>query len=188
MVMILQSRYYPIVYQLGGGATSGIVTGLPNGVSFTYSATTRQLTIDGRPSLAIAVPTPFNYTVTTIGSCASQTDSGIITVNPLSTISLSSAVSTTSQIGADGICMGDSIAEIFYTYGGGATSFSISGLPAGVQAQATGNPNEVRIFGEPNTGSTVMEIFTYTISTTGNPCAPETSLSGVIQVKSISIH
>ncbi len=27
-----------------------------------------------------------------------------------------------------------------------------------------------------------MEIFTYTISTTGNPCAPETSLSGVIQV------
>ena len=172
----------PIVYQLGGGATSGIVTGLPNGVSFTYSATTRQLTIDGRPSLAIAVPTPFNYTVTTIGSCASQTDSGIITVNPLSTISLSSAISTTSQIGSDGICMGDSIAEIFYTYGGGATSFSISGLPAGVQAQATGNPNEVRIFGEPNTGSTVMEIFTYTISTTGNPCAPETSLSGVIQV------
>ena len=38
----------PIVYQLGGGATSGFVTGLPNGVSFTYSATTRQLTIDGR--------------------------------------------------------------------------------------------------------------------------------------------
>ena len=31
-------------------------------------------------------------TVTTIGSCASQTDSGIITVNPLSTISLSSPV------------------------------------------------------------------------------------------------
>ena len=27
-----------------------------------------------------------------------------------------------------------------------------------------------------------MEIFTYTISTTGNPCAPATSLSGVIQV------
>ena len=42
---------------------------------------------------------------------------GIITVNPLSTISLSSAISTTSQIGSDGICMGDSIAEIFYTYG-----------------------------------------------------------------------
>ena len=126
----------PIVYQLGGGATSGIVTGLPNGVSFTYSATTRQLTIDGEPSLAIAVPTDFNYTVTTIGSCASQTDSGIITVNPLSTISLSSAISTTSQIGADGICMGDSIIDIFYTYGGGATFFSISGLPNGVQAQA----------------------------------------------------
>ena len=172
----------PIIYQLGGGATSGIVTGLPNGLSFTYSATTRQLTIDGRPSLAIAVPTPYNYTITTIGSCASQTDSGIITVNPLSTISLSSAVSTTSQIGADSICMGDSIVEIFYTYGGGATSFSVSGLPAGVLAQATGNPNEVRIFGEPNTGSTIMELFTYTISTTGNPCAPETSLSGVIQV------
>ena len=32
------------------------------------SATTRQLTIDGEPSLAIAVPTNFNYTVTTIGS------------------------------------------------------------------------------------------------------------------------
>ena len=78
--------------------------------------------------------------------------------------------------------MGDSIVDILYTYGGGATSFSISGLPNGVQAQPTGNFNEVRIFGEPNTGNTVMEIFTYTISTTGNPCAPETSLSGVIQV------
>ena len=78
--------------------------------------------------------------------------------------------------------MGDSIVDILYTYGGGATFFSISGLPNGVQAQPTGNPNEVRIFGEPNTGATVMEIFTYTISTTGNPCAPETSLSGVIQV------
>ena len=68
--------------------------------------------------VAIAAPTNFNYTVTTIGSCASQTDSGIITVNPLSTISLSSAVSTTSQIGANGICMGDSIVDILYTYGG----------------------------------------------------------------------
>ncbi len=128
-----------------------IVTGLPNGVSFTYSATTRQLTIDGEPSLAIAVPTDFNYTVTTIGSCASQTDSGIITVNPLSTISLSSAVSTTSQIGANGICMGDDIVEILYTYGGRATSFSISGLPNGVQAELTSNTNEVRIFGKPDT-------------------------------------
>ena len=57
-----------------------------------------------RETILVIVPTPFNYTVTTIGSCASQTDSGIITVT-LSTISLSSAVSTTSQIGANGICM-----------------------------------------------------------------------------------
>ena len=38
--------------------------------------------------------------------------------------------------------MGDSIVDILYTYGGGATFFSISGLPNGVQAQPTGNPNE----------------------------------------------
>ncbi len=171
----------PIVFQVGGGAVAAVVTGLPSGMSFTYSNTTKQVIIDGRPSSAVTVTTDFNYTVRTIGTCSDTTDTGRITVDPLPSLILSSNVSTTSQVGANAVCMGADITEIFYQMGGSASFFTATGLPNGVQAQATGVPGQIRIYGQPNTGALITEVFVYTISTTG-PCEPQASLSGTIQV------
>ena len=144
----------PIVFELGGGANTAAVTGLPSGMTFTYSPTTKRVTISGTTSISISVPTDFPYTVTTIGTCSDTTETGIITVNPLSTLVLTSAVSTTQQIGDDGKCddsngRGEEIDPITYTFGGGATSFIASGLPNGVNAAPAG-ANGIIISGKPN--------------------------------------
>ena len=172
----------PIVFEIGGGATSAIVTGLPDGMSFTYSSTTKRVVIDGRPSVTITNTTNYDYTVTTIGTCSDISDTGRITVNPLSNIILTSVASSSVQVGTNGVCDGtDSIVDITYTYGGGATFFTVTGLPPGIDADPAG-ANQVRIHGIPSTGDTYTRIWDYTITTSGNPCAPEASLSGQIQV------
>ena len=176
----------PIVFQLGGGANTAVVTGLPSGMTFTYSPTTKRVTISGTTSVSITVPTDYTYTVTTIGTCSDTTDNGTITVNPLSTLVLTSSASTTQQINDDGKCddsngKGEDIDQITYTFGGGATSFIASGLPNGVNAVQVG-ANGISITGKPNTGDTFTRIWDYTITTAGNPCSPEVTLRGKIQV------
>ena len=89
-----------ITYLFGGTATGATVTGLPTGVTFSVSGNT--VIISGSPT-----PTgTISYTVTTTGgACGTSSLSGSITVNPVSTLTLTSAVSTTSQ----SICLNDSI-------------------------------------------------------------------------------
>jgi hypothetical protein len=60
----------PIIFEVGGGAVAAVVTGLPSGMSFTYSNTTKRVIIDGRPSTGVIVSTDFSYIITTIGSCS----------------------------------------------------------------------------------------------------------------------
>src|SRR5205085_2662257 len=69
-----------IKYSVGSGGIGAAVTGLPAGVTGSYNAGV--FTITGAPS----VSGTFNYTVTTIGSCANSSLGGSITVNPNSTI------------------------------------------------------------------------------------------------------
>ena len=149
----------PIIFEISGGATSGVVTGLPNGLTFTYSPTSKRITISGTPSVSINVPTDYPYVVTTIGVCSDTTENGVIKVNPLSTLVLTSAASTTQQIGDNGKCddsngNGENIDPITYTFGGGATSFVVGGpdgLPPGINAVQVG-ANGISITGVPNTG------------------------------------
>ena len=176
----------PIVFEIGGGANTAVVTGLPSGMTFTFSPTTKRVTILGTTSISISVPTDFTYTVTTIGTCSDTTDTGVITVNPLSTLVLTSAASSTQQIGDNGKCddsngKGEDIDPITYTFGGGAASFIANGLPNGVNAVQVG-ANGISITGKPNTGDTYTRIWPYTITTSGNPCSPEVVLTGQIQV------
>jgi len=98
----------PIVYTVGGGATGAGVTGLPSGMSGTFSGST--LTLNGTPT----VSGTFNYTVTTTGnSCTIATATGTITVNgsvtptftavaPICAGAALSALPTTSNNGITG--------------------------------------------------------------------------------------
>ena len=107
--------------------------------------------------------------------CASPltgTSSGITTtVNPLSTLALTSASTTSNQQ----VCINAPINTILYSIGGSATGATITGLPAGVSSAFAGGL--IAITGTPTSAGS----YTYTVATTGG-CAPAAALSGVINV------
>ena len=79
-----------ITYTVANGATSVTDTGFPTGVTGSYDVTTGIYTITGTPN----IDGIFNYTLTTVGGCGSDTINGTITVNPAATIVLTSAAGT----------------------------------------------------------------------------------------------
>jgi gliding motility-associated-like protein len=136
------------------GATSATITGLPTGVSGNWAANV--VTITGSPNTNVG--SPFTYTITLNGGCGTVVKTGTITVTPNNTIALTSAVNTDNQT----VCISSPLVNI--TYGTtGATSATITGLPAGVAGNWAANV--VTITGSPNTN--VGSSFTYTITLNG---------------------
>jgi len=140
-----------ITYTIGGSATGASASGLPSGVTGSYSAGT--FTISGIPTITGTFP----YTVTTSGgTCAPATASGTIFVQS-SQITLTSVMYSNDQL----ICFGNPITTITYDVGGPVIA---NDLPAGVTATYTpGIPNTLSISGTP----TVNGAFYYTISAVG---------------------
>jgi len=158
-----------ITYSVGGTGTGASVSGLPTGVTGSYSAGV--FTISGTPTVAGV----YNYTVTTSGTCTAVTATGTITVNAQS-ISLSSAVGTNAQ----SVCKNSAITSITYTVGGTATGASVSGLPAGVTGSYSAGV--LTISGAPSAAGS----FSYTVTTSGS-CSPAATASGTITVNQQSI-
>ena len=154
----------PIVYNLGGGATGGIVTfSPPTPAGITWNNVANVVTISGASS---AVGT-YTYTVQSFGLCGQSTATGTITINNLASVTLVSGNPSPT------ICMNASFpTPIRYSITPSADSLLISGsLPTGVAFNAiTGT-----LSGTPSQSGT----FPYTISSVtgcGN------TLSGVITV------
>ncbi len=157
-----------ITYLIGGGGTGATVTGLPTGVTGTYSSST--FTISGTPS----VTGTFNYIVTTNGPCTQASATGTIQVNPDASITLTSGAGTNSQT----VCINNPITAITYSVSGGGTGASASGLPTGVTGLYSGGV--FTISGTPSVSGT----FTYTVTTTGT-CMQATA-NGTITVNANS--
>jgi len=156
----------PIAYTTANGATGATVTGLPTGVTGSFSA--GQFTINGTPTVSGI----FNYTVTTTGGCGSVSLNGTITVDPGATIVLLSAAGTVSQ----SVCNNTPITTIQYTIGGTATGATVTGLPNGVTAVFSAGV--LTISGTPiSTGP-----YYFTVTATGG-CSP-VSTTGLISVNS----
>jgi hypothetical protein len=143
-------------------ATGANVTGLPAGVSFSFSG--GKVQISGTPTVSGTI----TYTVTTTGSSCNTSVTGTLTVNSPATLTLSSAAGTNSQT----VCQNSAITAVQYTLGGGATGAIVTGLPTGVTFNSSGG--SVEISGTP----TVTGTFTYTVTTTGASC--NTSVNGTI--------
>ena len=148
-------------------ATGATVTGLPAGLAGVWSGNV--FTISGAPTASGIFP----YTITTTGGCnpSGATATGVITVTPANTITLTSAPGTPAQT----VCINTPITNIRYSTTI-ATGVNFSGLPAGVSgnwvagvATISGTPTNA-------TGSP----FTYTITTIGG-CGVA-SISGTISV------
>lgn len=145
------------------GATGAVVSGLPSGVSGSWASNV--VTISGTPT----VTGTFTYTVALPGGCGTSSASGIITVTPDNTVSLSSAAGTNAQTK----CINTAITNITYATTG-ATGATVSGLPSGVAGNWASNV--VTISGTP----AVAGNYTYTVALTGG-CGTTTS-TGVINV------
>lgn len=154
-----------IDYQIGGGATGVIFSGLPTGVSGNLAGTIASIT--GSPTTAGS----YTYTLTTTGTCNQTSINGTITVSMASSLVLSSSPGTDNQT----VCVNSSITPINYTIGGSSTGVSVSGLPLGVSSSFSAGV--LTITGAPST----VGMFNYSVTTTGGTCAPVT-LNGTIQV------
>ncbi len=106
------------------GATGASFSGLPAGVTGTWSNST--ITISGTPS----VTGSFAYTVTLTGGCSTASSSGTFTVTKANTISLQSAINSDTI----SICAKLSISNIVYRTTG-ATGATFNGLPEGVTGE-----------------------------------------------------
>ncbi|MEO6611185.1 MAG: PKD domain-containing protein [Chitinophagaceae bacterium] len=153
-----------ISYSVAGSGSGGIVTGLPAGVTGTYSGGV--ITISGTPT----VSGTFTYTATATGPCAGASATGTIIVTPGASLTLTSAAGTDNQT----VCINTPIVNITYTVSGSGTGGSVTGLPTGVSGIFAGGV--ITISGTP----TVSGTYTYTVSSTG-PCATP-NLTGTITV------
>ncbi len=150
-----------ITYSVGAGNTAS-ASGLPSGVSGSFSGST--LTIKGTPTI-VGV---YHYTVTTTGSCPSQTTTGTITVSPNGMVTLSSAAGTDNQT----VCESTPITTTTYSVSGGATGATISLLPAGLNTVFSGNT--LTISGQTAASGT----YGYTVVTTGT-CKQDTLIGSI---------
>ena len=142
------------------GATGATITGLPAGVTGSWTSNT--VTISGTPTVSGA----FTYTVTLNGGCGTATATGTITVTPNNTITLTAGGTQTK-------CINTAITTTTYTTTG-ATGATITGLPAGVTGSWASNT--VTISGTP----TLSGASTYTVTLNGG-CGTVTA-TGTITV------
>lgn len=167
----LNSNIATINYSFGGSATGVNVTGLPTGVLI--ASTSLSASIIGSPS----VTGTFNYlVVTTGGTCPPDSLTGLIQVDSVPTLTLQSAVATTSQT----VCVNDSITDITYIIGGSATGATVSGLPAGISGSFSSGLFTI------SGSSAVTGTHNYTVSTSGGGC-PSISLTGSITIDALPV-
>jgi subtilisin-like proprotein convertase family protein len=161
-----------IVYTIGGTGTGATVSGLPSGISGSFSS--GLFVISGTPT----VPGSFNYTVTTSGTCAANTANGTITINTAPTVTLSSAAGTNNQT----VCVNNSISIITYnTPNASSASITAGALPAGVTGVF--NAGVFSISGTPTANGT----FNYTVTATGTCGTTNTNGSINVPVQTIAL-
>ncbi len=144
-----------ITYSVGTSATGATVTGLPPGVTSSFSSGV--LTITGTPTTA----STYTYTVTTTGSCSPVSATGTIYVRR-QIISRTSAAGTNVQ----SICINTAITNITYAIGGVATGAGVTGLPTGVTGTYNSGTSVFTISGTP---TAPPGVYSYQVTTTG-PC------------------
>lgn len=153
------------------GATGATFSGLPAGV--TGSWTNNTVTISGTPNTATAAGGSTTYTVTLTGGCGAVTTTGTIDVKPNNTITLSSAAGTDAQA----LCINTPLTNITYNTTG-ATGANFTGLPSGVTGSWANNV--ITISGTPTAATAARDPTTYTITSTGG-CGTVTT-TGTIKV------
>jgi large repetitive protein len=163
---VSQQAITNITYNVGGGGTGASVTGLPAGVTGSYSAGV--FTISGTPTASGT----FNYTVTTAGnSCTAATATGTITVNSLPTPTITNNTGTTVLT-----CTTPSIS---LTATSGTTYAWSGGSPTNVATTSITTPNTYTVTATNANGcfATASIVITQDITTPTPANAAQTNVS-----------
>ena len=136
-----------ITHNTTGATGIGTATGLPAGVTATWSADV--ITISGTPT---EVGT-FNYSIPLTGGCSIVNATGTITVVPVNTVSEASSSPT--------LCIDTELTDITHNTTGATGIGTATGLPTGVTA--TWSADVITISGTPTEAGT----FNYSIPLTG---------------------
>ena len=150
-----------ITHTTTGATGIGTPTGLPTGVSATFSSDT--IRISGTPTASGT----FNYSIPLTGGCGTVNATGTINVNPENTVTVASSTPI--------VCTNTSIDNITHITTGATGIGTPTGLPSGVSALF--NSDTITISGTP----TVSGAFSYVITLTGG-CGSVNAV-GTIRVK-----
>ncbi len=161
----------PIVFTIGGSATSAYVTNLPAGLTGLYDISTHKFTISGSPT-ATGI---FNYVIHTAGSTngCNSTYGGTLTVKADDVITALTPTTTNQSV-----CATAPIQSISYNLGGGATGGDVTfspHQPNGIVWSVASNV--LTISGATNE----VGVFTYTVQSYG--ICDQTTYSGTIEIK-----
>ena len=170
-----------IVYELTGTATNLTVTGLPPGLTTAYDPVSKRLTISGVPA-PVTTETTYEYFVMSSGAlCTSTVVSGVISLDTLPELELTSSLQSTNQINDLAICEGNSIIPIVYTFGAGVSTITVTNLPNGVTYSVLGS--RLTISGRVEGNYTVPQVLDYSISIgSDNGCLSDGDTTGSIEV------
>ena len=165
----------PIVFDIGGSATSAFVTGLPSGLIPSFDPALNLLTISGNPTSSGT----FNYVVNTAGSTNGCNSSygGTIIVNSNDVITELTPTTIDQEL-----CECDTLAPISYNLGGGATGGDVQftpSMPVGITWSIASNILTI------SGASCEIGTFNYTVNSFGI-CSADT-YGGTIEIKENSI-
>lgn len=153
-----------IVYTWGGTATDVTVSGLPAGLSTSKDMVNRKIAISGIPTASS------DFTITTVGGSgipATKTGSIVITSTPPpSLVSNGDLIQTVNW--------GNTIANIQFIWGGGATDVTIDNLPRGLVISKNGTSKTITISGTP-TGSGTFVVTT--LGGSGDPIVLKSTIN-----------
>jgi hypothetical protein len=161
----INSAMTTITHTTTGATGIGTATGLPTGVSASWSSNT--ITISGTPTLAGT----FNYSIPLTGGCSSVNATGTIIVTASNTVSAASSSPTA--------CINSAITSITHTTTGATGIGTATGLPTGVSA--SWSSNTITISGSPSSAGT----FNYSIPLTGG-CS-SVNATGTITVDAAAV-
>ena len=156
----INSALTNITHSTTGATGIGSATGLPSGVTASWSANT--ITISGTPTVAGT----FNYSIPITGGCGSMSATGTIVVNPATAVGSASS--------APYVCVNTIMSNVTHTTTGATGIGTATGLPAGVSASFVSNT--ITISGAP----TVSGTFNYSIPVLGT-CG-SVNATGIITV------
>ena len=138
----------PITYTFGGGTVDAVPSGLPPGITGTYNASTRIMTISGTPTQNVEIDTSYNFTVRALNDqgCESPELTGEITVKANAELTLLSSTNTIDQT----VCVNSNISDIRIRFKNSGVP-SANNLPSGLSSEVVGT-DVLRIFGSVSVG------------------------------------